>query len=64
MSTEEFYQCLNEHDCVIDPGKVTKADCFRIGHIGRLCPSDMKALLAAIEGVLQEMGIPLLSIAN
>lgn len=56
---EAFYQALSERGFVIYPGKVTQADCFRIGHIGRLYPADMAALLAAIRGVLIEMDITL-----
>jgi 2-aminoethylphosphonate-pyruvate transaminase len=32
---EDFYRELNERDYVIYPGKVSEADCFRIGSIGR-----------------------------
>ncbi len=45
---EEFYQRLNERGFVIYPGKVTDADCFRIGNIGRIFAEDVRALLAAI----------------
>jgi len=50
-----FYSKLNERGFVIYPGKVSKADCFRIGHIGRIFPSDTKALLRAIDSVCKEM---------
>ncbi|MEK7277683.1 MAG: 2-aminoethylphosphonate--pyruvate transaminase, partial [Chloroflexota bacterium] len=40
---ETFYTRLNEKGYVIYPGKVSNADCFRIGCIGRLFPSDMRA---------------------
>lgn len=50
-----FYEKLNELDFVIYPGKVSKADCFRIGHIGRLFPEDTTALLGAIDSVSKEM---------
>ena len=33
---------------VIYPGKVTKADTFRIGTIGHVFPSDIRSLIAAI----------------
>ena len=56
---EEFYQRLNEKDYVIYPGKVSQADCFRIGSIGRIFPADMHALLAAIRETLEEMGVEL-----
>ena len=56
---EKFYKALNERDYVIYPGKVSEADCFRIGSIGRILPADMLALLAAIREVLVEMEIEL-----
>ena len=56
---EEFYRALNERDYVIYPGKVSEADCFRIGSIGRILPADMMALLAAIREVLVEMEVEL-----
>lgn len=55
----EFYQRLNDQDYVIYPGKVSQADCFRIGSIGRITPADMRALLAAIRETLQAMDIDL-----
>ena len=54
---EELYGRLNERGFVIYPGKVTDADCFRIGNIGRLFESDMDGLLAALGEVLGEMGV-------
>jgi len=54
-----FYKHLNDKGYVIYPGKVSNADCFRIGTIGRLFESDMKALLAAIRDTLAEMNIGL-----
>lgn len=56
---EEFYAHLNEKGYVIYPGKVSKGNCFRIGHIGRLFPCDMKDLLAAIHSTLGEMDVDL-----
>ncbi len=54
---EEFYQCLNNKGYVIYPGKVSDADCFRIGSIGRLFPSDMQALLRAIRETLEQLEV-------
>jgi 2-aminoethylphosphonate-pyruvate transaminase len=54
---QRFYDRLNELGFVIYPGKVSDADCFRIGHIGRLYPSDMEQLLAAIRQTLQELNV-------
>jgi len=56
---DEFYRRLNEKGYVIYPGKVSREDCFRIGSIGRIFPSDVRALLAAIRETLEEMGVEL-----
>ena len=54
---DEFYRHLNEKDVVIYPGKVSNADCFRIGSIGRISVADMRWLLSAIGETLAEMQI-------
>jgi len=54
---DEFYRRLSEKGFIIYPGKISQADTFRIGSIGRIFPSDIEALLAAIRIVLQEMEI-------
>ena len=54
---DDFYERLNDRGFVIYPGKVTQANCFRIGTIGRLYPDDISDLLAAIEATLSDMGI-------
>lgn len=56
---EEFYERLNEKDYVIYPGKVSDANCFRIGNIGRIFEPDIRALLAAIQETLVEMDVKL-----
>ncbi|MEM9658548.1 MAG: 2-aminoethylphosphonate--pyruvate transaminase [Planctomycetota bacterium] len=53
----DFYQRLSDRGLLIYPGKVTGADCFRIGVIGRLFPSDIQDLLRAIPEALGEMGV-------
>lgn len=53
---DDFYRRLNERGYAIYPGKVSNADCFRIGHIGRLFVADMQNLVAAIRAVKAEMG--------
>ncbi len=55
----EFYERLNTKGCVIYPGKLSTADCFRIGNIGRLFETDILDLLSAIEQTLREMNIDL-----
>lgn len=44
----DFYQRLKEQSFVIYPGKVSQADCFRIGNIGDVTPARVRALLAAM----------------
>ena len=56
---ETFYHALSDSGYIIYPGKISKADLFRIGSIGRLFPSDMRALLAAVRDVCAELGIDL-----
>jgi 2-aminoethylphosphonate-pyruvate transaminase len=53
----EFYARLSDKGYVIYPGKVSDADCFRIGCIGRLFPADERALVAAIRETLEEMKV-------
>ncbi|NPU98803.1 MAG: 2-aminoethylphosphonate--pyruvate transaminase [Candidatus Omnitrophica bacterium] len=59
FSFEEFYRRLNQRDQVIYPGKVSNANCFRIGNIGRIFEADIRTLLAAIREVIDEMGVVL-----
>jgi 2-aminoethylphosphonate-pyruvate transaminase len=56
---DKFYTLLNEKGFVIYPGKVSSANCFRIGHVGRIFESDTRALLEAIRRTLMEMGFVL-----
>lgn len=53
-----FHNKLAERDQVIYPGKVTRADCFRVGTIGRLFPADVRELLVCLEAVMREMELP------
>lgn len=54
---QTFYDRLKDRGFVIYPGKLTVADSFRIGCIGRLGATEMKAALAAIRDVMKEMGV-------
>lgn len=56
---QDFYRRLSARGFLIYPGKLTQADCFRLGNIGRLFAADMDALLAAVPHVLAEMGVEL-----
>ncbi|MEO8427412.1 MAG: 2-aminoethylphosphonate--pyruvate transaminase [Verrucomicrobiota bacterium] len=53
----EFYRRLADKGFIIYPGKISQADTFRIGSIGRLFESDMRGLLAAVAETIHEMGI-------
>ena len=55
---EQFYEKLNKRDCVIYPGKLTKAATFRIGNIGHLFAKDMGHLITSVRDTCMEMGIP------
>lgn len=54
---ETFYDRLRDQGYVIYPGKLTVADSFRIGCIGRLGAAEIKGALAAIRTTLDEMGV-------
>ncbi|MGH6962784.1 MAG: 2-aminoethylphosphonate--pyruvate transaminase [Dongiaceae bacterium] len=54
---ETFYDRLRERGYVIYPGKLTVADSFRIGCIGRLGKAEMEGALDAIRATLAEMGV-------
>ena len=51
---EKFYNKLNNRGFIIYPGKLSKANAFRIGNIGQIFPDDVKGLIAAIKEVLEE----------
>jgi 2-aminoethylphosphonate-pyruvate transaminase len=51
----EFYRRLADRGMIIYPGKLTTAETFRIGTIGRLFEADIAQLLHAIEDVLESM---------
>ncbi len=52
-----FYDGLRQRGYVIYPGKLTVADSFRIGCIGHVFETDIRGALAAVEEVLNEMGV-------
>lgn len=51
---ERFYAALAARGFVIYPGKLTRAESFRVGCIGALDRRDFERLLTAIEAVLEE----------
>ena len=54
---QAFYDRLKERGYVIYPGKLTVADSFRIGCIGRLSPDHMRATVANVAEILAGMGV-------
>ena len=54
---EDFYDRLRRRGYVIYPGKLTVADSFRIGCIGRMGREEIEGALAAIRETLDEMGV-------
>ncbi len=54
---QSFYDGLKDRGYVIYPGKLTVADSFRMGCIGRLYPEHMKGALAAVRAVLDELRV-------
>lgn len=56
---EDFYDRLSTRKFLIYPGKIGNEALFRIGSIGRIFPEDVTNLLAAVQGVLDDMGIDL-----
>jgi 2-aminoethylphosphonate-pyruvate transaminase len=54
---ESFYDRLRERGYVIYPGKLTVADSFRIGCIGRLGEAEMRGALEAVRAVMNELGV-------
>jgi 2-aminoethylphosphonate-pyruvate transaminase len=56
---EAFYERLKARRFVIYPGKVSKAETFRIGTIGHVFPEDIDELLASVAAVSAELGLAL-----
>ena len=54
---ETFYDRLKDKGYVIYPGKLTVAETFRIGCIGRLGAVEIRGALSAIKETLEEMGV-------
>jgi len=56
---DTFYRKLSDRGFIIYPGKISLADTFRIGSIGRLFEADIHSLLAAIGETSEEMELML-----
>jgi len=55
FSFSEFYRRLSDKGFIIYPGKISQADTFRIGTIGRIFEADIRALVGAIRETIDEM---------
>ena len=54
---QKLYDAIKSRGFVIYPGKVSHAQCFRIGSIGDVHPSDMIELIGHVSEVISEMGV-------
>jgi 2-aminoethylphosphonate-pyruvate transaminase len=59
-----FYDGLKDQGYVIYPGKLTVADSFRMGCIGRLDQQHMQGALDAVRNMLEQFGIEKISAAG
>lgn len=59
FSFDTLYEGMKDRGFVIYPGKITEAETFRIGCIGDLDESDMRAAVAAAAAALADMGVDL-----
>jgi 2-aminoethylphosphonate-pyruvate transaminase len=54
---QAFYDALRDRGYVIYPGKLTVADSFRVGCIGRLNAEHMRGVVTAVREILAEMNV-------
>lgn len=54
---DEFYEAMRKQGYVIYPGKLTVADSFRMGCIGRLDQDDMRGAVEAVRRSLVQLGV-------
>ncbi|MGQ0676098.1 MAG: 2-aminoethylphosphonate--pyruvate transaminase [Rhodospirillales bacterium] len=54
---QAFYDRLKDRGYVIYPGKLTVADSFRIGCIGRIYPEHMAGAVDAVREAIEDMGV-------
>ena len=52
-----FYNLMKSDGFIIYPGKLTSADSFRVGCIGRITPEIMQNVVAAAEKALKKLGV-------
>lgn len=54
---DAFYRRLSDKGHIIYPGKISQADTFRIGSIGRIFEADVRALINSVAETVSEMGL-------
>lgn len=54
-----FYEAMKRRRFVLYPGKVSRAETFRVGTIGHVFPDDFRQLVAATAEAVAELGIRL-----
>lgn len=57
FSFATFYDAMKDRGFLLYPGKVSRADTFRIGTIGHVFPADMRRLIWHIREVLSQWGL-------
>ena len=57
FSFQTLYRRLSQQGYLIYPGKLSRADTFRIGTIGQVFPRDVEQLVQAIGTALREMNV-------
>jgi 2-aminoethylphosphonate-pyruvate transaminase len=55
---DRFYHLVRQRGFVLYPGKLTEAETFRVGCIGRVDPDDLRRAVAAMAEALHLMGCP------
>ena len=58
---KDFYERVKAQGFILYPGKLTQVETFRVGCIGHVDATDMRAAVTTIAQVLRAMDIPLLS---
>jgi len=58
---DAFYRRLSDKGHIIYPGKISQADTFRIGSIGRIFESDVRGLVSAVAESVREIGLQILA---
>lgn len=61
---KRFYTLLKAEGFVIYPGKVSQADCFRIGNIGDVYPEDISRLIQVVEKNMYWLSEPVAKAVN